>query len=487
MSTDSERKYLMIENPGHASIELLVVRGASGSRGRVDRIGQFGSGTPESIALSLRKDLRLTIFSSKDGYRFDTEKTYGERADGALVPIYNVVMQKIGSTRTTKLGFDVSAGGFHWQDSGMVVREFLSNAVDAVNDTTKNYSDIRTAYVTEADLKGREGYTRVFMLIDDEVQDYLDKIKSNFLVLNQDYDPSQVFLEKAPKDPLRIYRKGVLVYEDHDGRPSLYNYNFQDIRVNEDRTIAEHDARAWVSHALKYAAPDQIISWFKAIRDHKNVFEVTAIDNYRLQVSSSDSDEAAARVRTYWSAAFRAVYGDKGVVVDSGYGEKGVQNKGYTPARVPTACRAALASYGLTLAETILSPDERVGRETFPLPRKAAERMVTVWEILVECGLHNGREMPALLGFKTMMGGHGTKQALYDPSDDRVLMSADVYEDEGVSFYAATIEEFGHAITQAADETRVFQDWAFRATAEVMRCLLACRAKSARSTRKVKD
>ncbi len=467
---NDERDYLMIENPGTVGMGLLTILGASGSRGRESQIGQFGSGTKQSIALLLRRGVKTTLFSGKNGFKFGTKLRYEKDARDQQVPIYEVVMEQIAgdSKKTTNLGFDVGMGSIDWTRVGMAIREFISNAADASLDLTGGYGDVNITYVFEKDIKGVEGKTRVFVERTEEIDEYVRDIRTNFLIFDRDWDRERKVLPKRSRhDPVRIYRKGVLVYEGEG--ECLFNYNLNDISLNESREIRFNDARYGVSEAIKHADSETLHEFLTAVKDRRPVFEVKDIDPYTLGVDYNDDTETVTRITETWNEAFKAVYGDKGILCDTTFGETGVARKGYEPVRVGPALRSALATFQLPTSDSVLSHAEQNGREILPLTEGQTARMTRIWDKLVALGVTDGRKMPPLEGFTTFMKETGTTEAYFDPMTGKVGMSTDVLDDDGHRFPAIAVEEYAHAVTGASDETRMLQDWAFRVIGLLMK------------------
>src|SRR4051812_1102888 len=93
-----KRQFLLIENPGTVGADLLRIVGASGSRGREETIGQFGSGFKYSIALLKRERIDLRVYIGKDGYDFTVDSRDSFDVRGEDVAIREIQMRQIAGS-----------------------------------------------------------------------------------------------------------------------------------------------------------------------------------------------------------------------------------------------------------------------------------------------------------------------------------------------------------------------------------------------------
>ena len=241
--------YLLIQNPGVAPVEGFTLLGVSTTRGCgvEGAIGQFGSGNKHAINVLLRAGLKVVAYCGKT--RLDFQTRDDEIDDGLTRKPVKRVMCKLGgtSTRTIDLGWVLDFGAIDWTDLGMALREFISNAIDRTlreenGEFVPGHFGRPAARRPGRDekIKAKDGYTRVYVEMNDEVQRYVDDLPKRFLHFSS--DPSQVkksFLPKADrnlngKKTAVIYRAGVYVREIED-----YTRRFGLRLQLQDLTIAD--------------------------------------------------------------------------------------------------------------------------------------------------------------------------------------------------------------------------------------------------------
>jgi len=191
--------FLCIQNPGVAPVEGFTLLGVSTTRdcGVEGTIGQFGSGNKHAINVLLRAGLKVIVYCGKTRLDFQTRD---EEVDDGIVrkPIKRVVCKLGGtSTRTIDLGWVLDFGAIDWTDLGMALREFISNAVDrTIREENGAFipamldGRLAVAPVCDEKAKAKDGYTRVYVEINDGVQRYYDELPKRFLHFS--HDPSQL-------------------------------------------------------------------------------------------------------------------------------------------------------------------------------------------------------------------------------------------------------------------------------------------------------
>jgi hypothetical protein len=469
---DDELSYLEIENEGVFGIDLLRVSGASASRGRKDMIGQFGTGSKIGIAAILR-DIEdatpdIKIFIGEKGYTFITQQIKSEDGMGRNVFIQEIVMKQFrgesgGQPKLTKMGIDLSLGGIHWKNSAMGAREFICNAADAAWDRYADYSKMTLRVVTPDRVKPKEGHTRVYIRMTPTINAYYEALTQFFMIFDKDYDGSiEVMDKRRPGSGLSVFRRGVQV--GTSDMVSLFDYNFADIAVNEDRTITADDARAAVGKSLKNASYDRLVRFFQAVHNGEQVFEVDQVDPYYLTLQYNDSDEVKER----WNKAFAEVFGVNGVLVDGAVSSGMVQRKGYTPVSVAGGLKSALASYGVKTSEKVLSLTEQSGHEQFELSIEHRGKVVEIWNMLATADLVGDKPMPVVEGFKVVMDGASKRLGNFSFSRNVVTISADAFDGDPVVLVSTLVENFGKYVTNSHDAYRL-TDW----LARVAGCMMA--------------
>jgi len=181
--------YLLVQNPGVAPVEGYTLLGVSTTRncGVAGTIGQFGSGAKHAINTLLRAGLKLLIYCGKTRLEFATRE---ETVNDGLVakPIKRVVCKLGGtSSKTLDMGWCLDFGAIDWTDLSMALREFVANAIDR---TVREHGDflpsllneeLRAAVVEDSTVRARDGFTRVYVEVNDDVQRFYGELPRRFL------------------------------------------------------------------------------------------------------------------------------------------------------------------------------------------------------------------------------------------------------------------------------------------------------------------
>ena len=123
--------------------------------------------------------MKVIVYCGKT--RLDFQTRDDEMDDGMVRKPIKRVMCKLGgtSTRTIDLGWVLDFGAIDWTDLGMALREFISNAIDrTIREENGEFIpamlDGRLAVPRSCDekVKAKDGYTRVYVEINEGVQRY---------------------------------------------------------------------------------------------------------------------------------------------------------------------------------------------------------------------------------------------------------------------------------------------------------------------------
>jgi hypothetical protein len=462
------KTYLLIENPGVVGTELLTIVGASAARGNESLIGQFGSGFKFSIALLLRKGVEFRVYLGNDGFEFETDSRATKDAAGRRVSVNEVVMKQIsGSGRKSKpLGFDMGFGAIDWTDVGMAVREFVSNAIDGCVIQGIDTKNAKVTWVEEEEIRAKKDVTRIYIEGTSAVQAYYNELAKHFLMFNRDWEPSEPIMPKRiDGTPARVYRKGVLVGEF--GSRSLFDYNLNEIHLNEARIISESDSREVIGRAIRNAPVSILVEYLRNLRPggDLNAYEME-LDSYYMKIRSYDTD--GVEVSQRWLQAWKEVFGEQAVCCEESRFVDAVEMKGHTAVVVSSELHETLASMGVKTAIDVLDHFEALGRVKVDLTAKHLEKCQRVWKCLERLGLTRGRAMPVLEGYADVMDAGRVVGGYYDHRRDTVGLSRDTLESTGYLFIKVVLEEFSHAITKSGDCTRDLQDFSFRVSGMLM-------------------
>lgn len=376
--------WYMIENPGTSPPEHFTMFGASDAGGS-NAIGQFGSGVKHGILTLLRHGLSPSIFIGLTRLTFFRRPLEIAGQNGQ--PQYRICVRYQGKLPNGKskncveeLSYTAAYGAVDWTTPEMALREFVSNALDSVIKADRPYTDVRITNIRDPGMvRARDGYTRVFVPATPTIKKFFDRIGDWFLHFSA--DPSQVnqlLLPKASRNfdsegPV-VYRRGVRVRE-LSGPPSVYDYNFHDVAIDECRNSDEYALRHRCGRAAATElTDDQLISLLRRMaNDNPEVWE-SQISQYTLMYELS-ADRAAD--------CFKRAFGENAVLVLSPKMAERVAERGYVPIQLPSGWRdrfnvaPAMRSESTVLDQTTLRDMLRV-----PAPPVVVEVVSAVWEKL---------------------------------------------------------------------------------------------------------
>lgn len=211
-------KYLKIQNDGELDSENCHLMGVSSKRGDTSKIGFFGSGNKYGIAVLLREGISFSLYSGT------------KRIKIATVPL------EIGGQTYKRILVDghltslTTAMGPDWEP-WYALREFYSNAIDE--------GGMSASVVTTC--SGQKGKTCIFVELGEKLQKFTDR-PEDYLLLHskpldvQETEYGKVRVYEAGEEGCIFYRKGMRITPENGVATSLYNYNFDDIQINESRT-----------------------------------------------------------------------------------------------------------------------------------------------------------------------------------------------------------------------------------------------------------
>jgi hypothetical protein len=472
--------YLKIENVGVCPPEGFTVLGVSlaDTSNQKGVIGTFGSGNKHGIAVCLRNGLSPVVFTGTLKLEFSTKPQIV--GDGLASKEFARVMVKFGGTdpvtganrsSTEDLGFVLDYGRHDWTDISLALREFVSNSIDRSIRERGDWSGVKVEVVDEGQVRAKKDYTRVFVPLNTEVFAFYNDIGKWFLHFSEPDSLNKAILPKKNRNlgnrkAAVIYRRGVRVREfTSSDTESLFDYNLDDLRLNESRTASDWDVLHHCGRALAGGDKKILAILFDRLLNPSKVAWEFGFHICSLQLSGQDSAEEDARKRRNWKEAFAQVAGENAVLTGEGTADQ-LQRKGYKPVKAPENFLAAASSYGLQTPAKVLSEDEISGREVTEASPDALAAVDLVWEWLEEMGLTNGREKPPVMCFTSILDGCTMLNGYY--RDGTVFINSDLAG--GSSEFAGSkalsdrllkvaLEECVHHTTQSTDNSRDFQDF----------------------------
>ena len=136
------------------------------------------------------------------------------------------------------------------------------------------WDGVKVELVPEEKVRAKRGYTRVFVPADnEEVIRFFANLGKWFLHFSEPESIMQAILPKKARnlDPdcktAVIYRRGVRVREiDQYSSESLFDYNLNDLRVDESRNVDDYQCRNAATKAMAKASPEILAAWIRSFR-----------------------------------------------------------------------------------------------------------------------------------------------------------------------------------------------------------------------------
>lgn len=323
--------YVVIENSGICPVQGFSVLGVSTARGKATKIGQFGTGCKQAVNLLIRKGLTPVIFCGEQKLEFTTKPEMME--DKAYDRVF---------MNGEPLGFSTEFGALDWNDTGMAIREFVSNAWDSGNCT------VRLSEILEA----KKDHTRVYIPYCPEVKEYVNNLRRNFLQFDELHEKK--YLNKEDPTKVRIYRRGVYVrtLELPEQHISLLDYNI-DIPIDESRNFTSSGAEAEVKKMI-WRDPELWPFLLSNLGDEKKnslTFEFASIDAFQVKDYALESQ---------FKEAFYKIYRDYTISAEREIAVR-AQKKGRKVLLLPYGLYSLFRIYGVKDCKEELSSFEAKG------------------------------------------------------------------------------------------------------------------------------
>jgi len=352
----------------------------------------------------------------------------------------------------------------------LALREFVSNAIDRSIRERGDWSRVKIEIVDEKPVRAKKDCTRVFVPMNSDVLKFYNDLGKWFLHFSEPESLSKAILPKRNRNlgdrkAAVIYRRGVRVREfESSDTESLFDYNLDDLTIDEARKASDWDVRHHCGRALAGADKSTLAILFNhLLNSDKSVWEFS-FDTYSLQPSYRDSEADEQRQKN-WQEAFFQVAGDDAVLTGEGSADQ-LERKGYTPVKAQEGLVNAASRYGLQTPASILSTDELSGREITKASPHAQAAVDLVWELLQQVRLTNGKEKPPVKCFSsildggTMLNGYCRQGEVFINADLAGSASAVAGRDAlSKCLLKVALEEVTHFVTEATDNSRAFQDF----------------------------
>lgn len=245
------KKYLEIKSVGEMQPEAITLIGASTKRDDHNKIGQFGSGLPYSIASIVRQGINLRIFSGTNEIKIETKEViFREKA-------YNQIF--INGKETSYVD---SMGTDDWNGVFPFVREIYSNALDEDPEATMGWVDLDEVPITS-------GYTRFLIEETPEIKEMFNNFDQYFVKSEKAIFTHETKgeIHRKTQSDIRIFRKGILAFHDENQR-SIFSYNLYNAEINESRVLKNvYGAQHEIARLIE-SCTDKIIlrKWLNTIK-----------------------------------------------------------------------------------------------------------------------------------------------------------------------------------------------------------------------------
>jgi hypothetical protein len=458
--TPSSGQYLLIQNKGEAPVEGYTVLGYSSTRncGVGGVIGQFGSGTKFAINLCLRNALPVWVYCGKTRLEFSLEKEVVN--DGLRdETVYHVIYRK-NNNQYKRAGWVLDWGLLDWSDIGMGLREFISNAIDRTLREDGSLAcaqlnnELSVKIVDDADRRAKAGFTRVYVALNDKVREYYGDLGKKFLHFSDDPESAKPGLIAKDIGPAQIYRNGVWVRELAYDSVYDYNFNTDEIKIDESRNSSDYAVRAACARKLQDAKASELAPILRAQLDAVDTVEANFDEDYLTGFGSLDSTQSAQ-----WREAWEAAAGPGAVACDNTFSVDYTEKKGHNAGMVGSNWMKALKKVdGVNTAYDVLNVDEQRGRTTVPATSDAVCAVDWAWETFELAGLTGNRERPEVYCFQQISSAEAATNGYQNT--EGVHIHIDIANDgQSNELRKTALEEVTHWITGATDNSRDFQNF----------------------------
>jgi hypothetical protein len=466
--------FLKIENIGVCPPEGFTVLGVSlaDTSDRHGVIGQFGSGNKHGVGVLLRHELAPTVFAGTLKLEFGTKPQ--TVADGLASKDFARVVVRFGGmdangvsrSSTEDLGFVLDYGKQDWDEVALALREFVSNAIDRSIREHGDWSGVKIEIVDENQVRAKRDHTRVFVPMNADVLKFYNDLGKWFLHFSEPESLSKAILPKKNRNlgdrkAAVIYRRGVRVREfESSDTESLFDYNLNDLSIDEARKASDWDVRYHCGRALANADKTVLAILFDRLMNSDESYWEYGFDTYSLNSCCDNEDR-----RRDWQDALALVAGADGVLTGEATVDQ-LERKGFKPITAPEGLVNAAARYGVQTSFSVLSSDELSGREITDATPDAQAAVDFVWEMLEEVGLTNGKDKPPVRCFTSILDAGTMLNGYY--RNGEVFINRDLAGSASVvagrialsnRLIAVSLEEVVHFVTGATDNSRDFQNY----------------------------
>lgn len=399
-----------------------------------DKIGKFGTGLKEAIALSNRLGVLPVIFSGTCRITFSVRH---EPAELGFTLTEDRDQFKAGEWYG--LGMHPDFGKLDWTETWMVFREIVCNAIDEGG----LYHDITQS------MEGKAGCTRVYIPATTKMIASYAALEDRLMMLGKhkiiEVTSCGSIIEKRTHPGLQVYHRGVWIQETDV--PSVYDYEFNTLKLNESRSADWHAVRMQLACVIADMQPDELeLIMRKAETDE--AFAERDVFNSLQHLLNVDTGE---RIVT----TFIRMHGTDAIACPNDRSHfNRIEERGMTPVVIKDSLWfRCLKCAGVQVSENLVSSASRAMEDSFEADEMLTKQFTDIWSTMKALGLTRDRIEPDVRGFKEYASAVVTHGRYYDGvcyinvesgSSDRLR---------------AIVEEISHHVTGASDMTRSFQTY----------------------------
>lgn len=440
-------KYLIISNQGEIKEQALTMIGLSTKRNNSSKIGRFGSGNKYALAYLLRNKIEFYIYSGTTQIPITTTKDSFNEMEYETIHV---------NGKATSLTTEMGPDWVMW----FAVREIYCNAIDE-GQTTINVFD--TDVLGEFTHNPLPGKTTYIINIDQNFD--MDKWDSYFCEarnpiisgINVGGAGFSIFprIEKSAS----IYKKGIRCVAVDSNYSSLYDYDFDDIGINESRVV-EYNYFIYeaIARALTMVSDDNIIENILANCKNAKLLETEALDRSSFTFSPESP----------WGR----VISSKKLMVEEVCGRY-VDREDFSeyykiPHVICKKIRNILPDVRILGMDTIVGndlgkivvPEEEVPKRLLFLVNQCVNEMRDHWKYNVN--------YPITYFDQPFTDDGHLKMAEADVKNNVIMLNVALQKFGKKEIAMALIEECEHIESKAGDETRSFQNQLIRTLVFVM-------------------
>jgi len=298
------KKYIKITNFANSDQSGFVNRlnleklGLSTKRNDPDTIGQFGSGIKYAPIAALRMGLKWVFVGNDEQGPYTLSYIVKEESG------INCIYYQYNDSEPKSSSFTLEAGMLSWEDEFQIYREAISNAKDG---------GIWDRSIVTKIGKPVEGEFSVYITASPKMMDIYNNHEiyfcDNQTVLFKYGHTSILKSIVNSGNPLRVYCKSVLVHENKEVKNHLFNYQSNDIVLNEDRQVKDnYSLQSNVAFVISKISDDEMVD---------NIFESVLVKREKPWEFYGLYDGAYSYMTPSdnWSKIFRQKFTSKAVLL----------------------------------------------------------------------------------------------------------------------------------------------------------------------------